>query len=791
MKTRTGIEIAVAAFLACSGLWFLVTRPLDDRLDAMLPQEPLLLQSLRIMEDANLSGRVILHIQSVDTNLAHATCAQALDQLAANLPTNIISSVMTPATAIPAPADVEELLTYAPQLLPPRAYDDLAERLTPEGIREALAGIHRTIMSPHAFPMTTWLRRDPLGIRATALRPRERAGKTPGFKTQISQGHFFSEDMQAAILILETPIGPTDHAGSVLLVDTLQEHLNTLPPSLKGTMIAAHLHTLSNQRIIRRDIGRTSLLATIFFGSMFLLFYRDIRSAAIFATPVLGILMGLAMIGFSGMRLAAVVLGMCSMLAGIAIDYAIHVYVALTTSGKNLSCRQAVQRIQRPLWISALTTITPILVLTLSSIPGYRQLGMLATASILFSLLLATRIMPLLFSNHTPTRKPISAAEPPIPTTPSRYILLPFAICLGVAATLASQIKVDLDFTRLSGTEAVILQNEADFFARWGSGPAGMGIVAVWDQDLDTARRANDIIYRHASDPAHIPDAFTSLSPLIPAEKTRQENAARWMAFWEQHASRVKAELASSGRDYDFSETAFDPFWDNLYSGTDSAAFPFHNQLLKMLEKQFSYQEGNRHYLMSFYPDTPENNTVLTDIPPHPAQHILVSRRRLQDAFSTFIVRDLGRQATIALILIALLILGLVRPVRAIPLVLIAPLSGTAGMLAGLHLLGHPLTPITVLAGFLMAGNCFDYGVFMLEAWRCGNHRKVAHAIRLAWLTTAGGASLLLVAQHPVLHATGLALSLGVTCGYVAARWVLWPAARTLRIPTETQEATT
>ncbi len=82
-----------------------------------------------------------------------------------------------------------------------------------------------------------------------------------------------------------------------------------------------------------------------------------------------------------------------------------------------------------------------------------------------------------------------------------------------------------------------------------------------------------------------------------------------------------------------------------------------------------------------------------------------------------------------------------------------------------------------------MVGICFDYGVFMLEAWKRNARTEIGHGVYLAWITTAGGAALLLVARHPVLHAMGLALAVGVTCGYAAARWVIWPAARMLRVP--------
>ena len=89
-----------------------------------------------------------------------------------------------------------------------------------------------------------------------------------------------------------------------------------------------------------------------------------------------------------------------------------------------------------------------------------------------------------------------------------------------------------------------------------------------------------------------------------------------------------------------------------------------------------------------------------------------------------------------------------------------------------------------LLAGLLLAGNCFDYGVFMLEAWRRGSREGIDRGVYLAWLTTAGGAALLLVARHPVLFAMGLSLTVGVTCGYVTARWALWPLAQVLRVPT-------
>lgn len=783
MKTFRCLEIVVALFLAAGGVWLLATRPLDDRLDAMLPQDPTLLQSMRILEDAKLSGRVIVHVQAVTSDFSHADFVDTLDRLADDLQSPMISQVVTPAATMPTPEDMRELAKYAPQLLGPETYADLERRLEPEGINQALAAIRRALMSPHSIPMTDWFRRDPLGARATALKPLEALGKATGFQMTISNGHFFSEDQQSAMLILETPVRVTDHAGSVRLMTHIRSALDRLPSGLDGSIIAGHLHTLSNQRLIRRDIGWTGTLASVFFGALFLIYYRDARALAIFLIPMLGILMGLAVVGLTGAHIAAVVLGMCSMLAGIAIDYAIHVYVALSHPETDRSREEAVRLIHRTLWLSALTTLIPIVTLTLSAIPGYKQLGLLAGAAILFSLLLAIRIMPLLFPKEL---KAVPARHMPgssLHVAPPRRVLILFGVCLAGAIAVAAGIRVDLDFERLSGTEAEVLRDEELFFERWGTGPSGMGIVAVWDSDPEKARQANDAVYRRMTARDGMSNALVSLAPVSPSAKTRHANAARWLEFWDRRADEARAELARIGPDYGFAEHAFDPFFASLDDGTDPAVFAPDNRLLTMLEKQFIHTTHDRVILLSFYPDHPDTQRALATLDDLPAHHTLISRNRLQAAFASAILRDLARQAGIALVLIMILVTLLVRQARAILLIAVPPIAGAAGMLAGLRLLGRPLTPVTLLAGFLMAGNCFDYGVFMLQAWRSGNRDEIGRGVYLAWLTTAGAASLLLVAQHPVLYSTGLALALGVTCGYLTARWVLWSAARALRIP--------
>ena len=784
MKVIRFLEIAVALLLAAGGAWTLAFRPLDDRLDAMLPQDPALLQSMRILEEAKLSGQVIVLVAATDPAFLHGDFVAAMDRLAAELPAPLVSRVVTPAVAMPAPEDLRELARFAPQLLGPEMYADLEGRLTGEGLEQSLAAIRRTLMSPHSIPMTEWFRRDPLGVRASALKPLEALGKAAGFRMAIVDGHFFDEEQRAAMLILETPVRVTDHAGSLELVAHVRACLGRLPAGLTGSIVAAHLHTLSNQRILRRDIGWTGTLATLFFGGLLWTYYRDFRSAIIFAIPLLGILMGLAVVGMAGMHLAAVVLGMCSVLAGMAIDYGIHVYVALKHPETDRSRAEAIRLIRPTLWLSALTTLVPVVVFIFSAIPGYRQLGLLAGSALLFSLLLALRILPLFFPPElkaAPVRRS-PATSGRRPGAPKRVVAI-YIGCLVAAIAVISGIHVDFDLARLDGTETEVLRTEKAFIAHWGAGPAAMGIVATWDSDPEIARRANDAIYRQISAMDDLSNAFVSLSPASPSAKTREDNAARWTGFWERHAAGLRTEMARRGFEHGFAEHAFDPFFDSLSEGTDPSLFPATNRLLAALERPFAQAGEDRHVFLSFFPDSPEANRALANLRDVPAAHAVISMRGLQAAFSSAVLRDLARQFSVALVLIAILVAASVRRPASILLVTLPPFAGVVGMLVGLRAAGQPLTPVSMLAGFLVAGICCDYGFFMLEAWRRGARDEIGRGVHLAWLTTAGGAALLLVARHPVLFSTGLALSLCVTCGYLAARWVIPAAAQILRVP--------
>lgn len=57
---------------------------------------------------------------------------------------------------------------------------------------------------------------------------------------------------------------------------------------MEAEIISGHLHAVSNETILKKDIGTVGIMSVILFSLLFVLFYRcDFRSLAIPVLPVL------------------------------------------------------------------------------------------------------------------------------------------------------------------------------------------------------------------------------------------------------------------------------------------------------------------------------------------------------------------------------------------------------------------------------------------------------------------------------------------------------------------------
>ncbi|MGZ5434299.1 MAG: hypothetical protein ACXWH7_15375, partial [Thermoanaerobaculia bacterium] len=96
-------------------------------------------------------------------------------------------------------AMIDRVLPYSMLLLSPRQLDDVARKLTDEGIRESVARNHALLQTPQSTMAKELVRVDPFNLLPIFMEKLRRAGG--GLSLDFADGYYVSADRSAAMII--------------------------------------------------------------------------------------------------------------------------------------------------------------------------------------------------------------------------------------------------------------------------------------------------------------------------------------------------------------------------------------------------------------------------------------------------------------------------------------------------------------------------------------------------------------------------------------------------------------
>jgi uncharacterized protein len=767
------LVLALLALLVVTAGFSLRWVPFENSLDLMLPDRSEARRMLQLLREANFSDKVVITLEAEGVQADSADLLAAADHLAASLQPPLVTRVVSEFSNPDIVEDFVFFLRNLPQLLDSNDLATVGSQLTPDGVARSLRARYLQLMKPEGLFMGSAIRADPLDLGGIVSRKITRLSASLGYRVKVDRGHLVSEDGRQVMLILQTPVPLTDAAGSKQLVGYLRKQFAALPSGIEPRIICGHLHTLSNERIIKRDIAVTNLIDSVMFVTLFFVAFRNARAVLmILLTPIAAALTAVPLSSLFVDKLSYLVVGLGSVITGVAIDYGIHVYVAVRHS-KNKAA--AVHRIALPVSLGAFSTLSMFIAFLFSHIPGYRQLAWFSGLSILLSLGCALFVFPQ-FVQPLAATLGSGPVETGAPQAGRRNGLRVAVWCVLVLMSLPLCFRVPFDqrITQMDGTEKAILKTEEDFRAVWGQGEGSQALLMVSGANDEEARRINDRVYEDAASRLG-PDALTSLASVWPSRETRAENAAGWVRFWKDgREEKLKRLLAEQGARYSFAADAFTPFFENLDKGTAVAEDPPGNQLLGRLEERFvGHPASGGCRILSFSADDDRTLQVLSDMAAkHPGVE-LVSPKAFASSLSRTYSREITRISVIAVSLIIFAVLVLQRNVRLAAVSLVPPVTAVVGLLTVMSLAGLHLNVANLIAGIVVFGLSLDYGFVMMHSYRYGLTAHTKASVHMSAVTTVIGTGVLLFALHPALFSIGFTLTIGVLSGYLSAMLVV------------------
>jgi len=307
--------------------------------------------------------------------------------------------------------------------------------LTREAVHAALLRDKAILSKPGGSALAPLIQQDPLGL------------------IDLSNLQTFKPSNKSFAYI-DSPYGSTETKQNAALVDSLTAITNEvalLYPNLLIRWTGGPVIAVGNARRIKTDtLLCISLSAVLIILLLAYAFPRRRDWWLILLSVSVGWLMGMAVLHIVTPTVSAVVLGIGSVLIGIAVNYPLHL---LVHQRYTTSVRQTLDEVLSPLIVGNITTVGAFMALIPMHATALRHLGIFAAAMLVGTILFCVFVLPHLMSAEpTPIReikiKPIAKSQKLIAV--SQWTILALTLIGGLYLWFCPQDRFDANLTHIN-----------------------------------------------------------------------------------------------------------------------------------------------------------------------------------------------------------------------------------------------------------------------------------------------------------------------------------------------------
>ena len=401
----------------------------------------------------------------------------------------------------------------------------------PDYVKQSLEADKRSLqMLTGSFTATT-IPYDPLGLFGNVLSGLADLGGNGGYR--IEDGYILHRTEPAGLVLFESPFGESEsgrNAQLVELIDRTGAEVSArtgISVSAVGSPVIAvtNAERIKKDSIIAVGLAIIGILAVLWFS-----FKRLDYILWIAATLVFGALFALGLIGIIKDSVSVIVIGMGSVIVGIAANYPLHFLHSLRDTADN---RESLSEMVVPLLVGNITTVSAFLCLLFLKAQAMHDLALFGSFMLAGTIIFSLIFLPVFAkAGGKAVKEEIRAEAKPI-TGSSRLcrIVSPVVILITIAMLIwGGSSKFD---TELNHINYMTAQQKEDL--QFISGSVG---------DAGT-------------------DRLSVLAGKLAPEGQKEAVGARWISFWNNHPQAI-AELREEARRQGFTESAFAPFLESV-----------------------------------------------------------------------------------------------------------------------------------------------------------------------------------------------------------------------------------
>ncbi len=729
--------------------------------------------ALSVYQDISGADMLVVTLGAKDAMVSPDTLCDAVDMfcsLVAECDTAGWTSGMTAQVDMEQMEQVREFAyENIPYLLDDADYRRMDSLLSvPDYVGQRLKDDKEILTLPTGGMLAGSIGNDPLALFAPTIeRLCQSKGKT---EFEIYDGYIFTPDMKRAVITLKSPFGNAETDMNARLTDMLAQvadDVQAAHPVIDVHVIGGPQIAVGNARQIKHDSILAVALSAILVLALLMWSFRSVRNMLLVAVSVAwGAVFALGMMSLLRDSVSIIVIGISSIIAGIAANYPLHLIDHAT---HEQDMRQALREIKSPLLIGNVTTVGAFAALIPLRSTALCDLGLFASL-----LLVGTIAFVLVFLPHIVERKalrqiPVGETETLSRFTP-RYSLCVLAVLTCVFAYFAMQTEFDSD---MSNINYMTDEQKADmeYLQSFGGEGKDKKLKTLYVTATDTTM--NGALAKCEG----MADGLGDECPTrwIASQAVQERRIAKWRDFVGRHANLLGKELTESAVRNGFSASAFEEFDGLLTKEFKPQPYEYFKPLTStLLRGNFSIDSVARRYTVV----TPlqvkaDELPMMRQI--HPGSFDVES---MNGAMASTLSDNFNYIGLVCSLIVFVFLWFSFRSLKVAVIAFVPMAVSWVWILGIMSILGVKFNIVNIILATFIFGQGDDYTIFVTEGclyeMRTGKHVLASYkrGIILSALIMLTGIGTLILARHPALHSLAVVTIIGMACVVVMACFI-------------------
>lgn len=637
-------------------------------------------------------------------------------------------------------------------------------------VGEALQKDVEMLMFPSGGFVQENIGRDPLGLFTPVLKKLQRFQRESDFEEV--DGYIFTPDMSRAIVLIHSPFGNRETDRNRQLLDMVHGALDAAGkecPQVKAHVTGGPVIAVGNALQIKKDSVLAITMACIFIFILISYAFNSVRNFLLVGVTVAwGALFALAGMSLVRSEVSLIVLGISSVIMGIAFNYPLHLINHLSHQP---DIRLAMKEIVSPLLIGNVTTVGAFMALVPLDSVALRDLGIFASLMLLGTILFVLLFLPHYIRGERGDRKMaflerIARIQP----DRNRYVVAGIAVLTLVFAIASLKTEFDSDISNINYMTEEQRQ-EMEYFRSVAGNASPGAVTTVYSvaegNDMDEALALSESRKTLTDSLAGEGKIVSALgaTDLIASSAEQRCRLEAWCDFVQRHREVFGERLSDEARRYGFSDAAFDGFRRTV--GREYEVKPF---------KDFSLLTSS--LLKGFCPET-DGKAVVVEQMSVPDEYVAEVEARVPGSFdiktlnsklSTGITDDFNYIGWACSAIVFLFLWYSFRNIRLAVLAFIPMAVSWVWILGIMALAGIKFNIVNIILATFIFGQGDDYTIFMTEGCvyehREGKPMLTSYktSIILSALIMLAGIGILVFASHPAMYSLGIVTVIGMSC---------------------------